>query len=298
VNQSPVNVFQTVRLLADAFDLVNLDMSSLQQSSGLPGARIAQWISDERGTRVLVVGGLANAFDAWFSTRVVIAERYTRLTMASVFGDESADETRQRVFAVAGLEGAEPEWKALEEKWIARTGEKEFHAADCESEYANDPDPQKHKNNLALYADLATLIARSSLRGFGVALDLAGHREFFPDVPQDISYMKCFTEVLKHFIQNSATSPEHPLEFTFDHRQESEYHAGLLYSSMINWNEWSGRDIFLRTKISFDSRKNPPIQAADLLARETMKHLDNMVGPVRRGIKKPCARWHLLKDRA
>lgn len=208
------------------------------------------------------------------------------LVMASVFGDESADETKQRVFAFAGLEGTESEWRALEDKWLARTGGKEFHAADCETEYAMHLDRQKHTDNLALYADLTKLIANSNLRGFGVALDLAGHREFFPDVPQDISYMKCFTEVLKHFIKNSITSAEEPLEFTFDHRRESEYNAAFLYSSMVNWNEWKGKNIFVRAKISFDSRKNPRIQAADLLARETMKHLDNIVGPVRRKTRK------------
>lgn len=212
--------------------------------------------------------------------------RAESLVMASVFGDESSDETRQRVFAVAGLEGTESEWRALEGKWLARTGGKEFHAADCESEYASHPDRQKHKDNQALYADLAQLIANSGLRGFGVAMDLAGHREFFTDVPQDISYMKCSTEVLKHFIQDSTASAEDPLEFTFDHRQESEYNAGFLYSSMVNWNEWKGKSIFLSRKISFDSRKNPRIQAADLLARETMKHLDNMVGPIKRPTRK------------
>jgi hypothetical protein len=206
--------------------------------------------------------------------------------MASVFGDESADETKQRVFAVAALEGTKAKWRVLEEKWLARTGGKEFHAADCESEYADHPDRQKHKDNLALYADLAQLIASSDLRGFGVGLDLSGYREFFPDMPQDIAYIKSFTEVLKHFIQNSATSAEEPLEFTFDHRQESEYNAGFLYSSMVNWNEWKGKNIFLSSKIRFDSRKNPRIQAADFPARETMKHLDNIVGPIKRPIRK------------
>ncbi len=208
------------------------------------------------------------------------------LVMASVFGDESADETKQRVFAVAGLEGTESEWRALEKRWLARTGGKEFHAADCESEYAMNPDRQKHKDNLALYADLAQIVANSDLRGYGVALDLAGYREFFPDIPQNTSYMKCFTEVVKHFIQNSITSAEEPLNFTFDHRPESEYNAAYLYSSIVNWNEWKREDVFFRTKISFDSRKNPRIQAADLLARETMKHLGNIVGPVKRDTRK------------
>lgn len=206
--------------------------------------------------------------------------------MSTVFGDESADETKQRVFAIAALEGTESEWQELQGKWVTRTGGKEFHATECESEYANDPDPAKHKANLSLYADLTQLIANSELRGYGIGLELAGHREFFPDVPADVIYIKAFTEVLKHFIQNAVTSIDDPLKFNFDQRQESNYNAGALYHSMVNWNEWKGKNIFLSTDITFSNRKNPRIQAADLLARETMKHLDNMVGPFKRPLRR------------
>jgi hypothetical protein len=60
--------------------------------------------------------------------------------MLSIFGDESADETKQRVFAVAGLIANEQLWGALEAKWLARTGGIPFHAKDCDSDhnsYAN-----------------------------------------------------------------------------------------------------------------------------------------------------------------
>ncbi len=53
--------------------------------------------------------------------------------MLSVFGDESADETQQRVFAVAGVIGSEGAWAELEAKWVTRNGGIPFHAADCES---------------------------------------------------------------------------------------------------------------------------------------------------------------------
>jgi hypothetical protein len=78
----------------------------------------------------------------------VIAWEYERplAVMVSVYGDESADETKQRVFAVAALIGTYSQWSWLRSRWSERTGGKEFHAAKCESEYANDPDPQKHKD--------------------------------------------------------------------------------------------------------------------------------------------------------
>jgi hypothetical protein len=76
------------------------------------------------------------------------------------------------------------------------------------------------------------------------------------------------------------------LEFTFDHRQQSEYNAGFMYDMMINSVEWKYHNVFMQSKISFDTRKNPRVQAADLFARETMKHLDNRIGPCPRPTRK------------
>ena len=48
----------------------------------------------------------------------------------SVFGDESADETKQRVFAMSGVFGLESEWLRAESAWTALTKGEVFHAAD------------------------------------------------------------------------------------------------------------------------------------------------------------------------
>jgi hypothetical protein len=57
--------------------------------------------------------------------------------MMLVYGDESMDETQQRVCAVAIVAGREQDWQQLEQKWIARTGEIPFHANDCDSDRAD-----------------------------------------------------------------------------------------------------------------------------------------------------------------
>ena len=44
-----------------------------------------------------------------------------------VFGDESADETKSRVFAVAGVIGNEDEWQLAMREWLRRTrGQRRF----------------------------------------------------------------------------------------------------------------------------------------------------------------------------
>ena len=78
--------------------------------------------------------------------------------MLSVYGDESADETKQRVFAVAGVVGLEESWEAVEGSWVARTNGIPFHANDCDSDfgdYRNTP----HLENKALYRDLSLILA-------------------------------------------------------------------------------------------------------------------------------------------
>jgi hypothetical protein len=197
----------------------------------------------------------------------------------SVFGDESADETQQRVFAVSGIMGTESEWKLAEQAWVDRTGGKVFHAADCEYEKQFD-----------LYKDLTQILANSYVAGIGIGLDLISLREFLPDVLPDAGYYVCFTKVIAAMARmardwNETVSADPKcgdeqvqLEFTFDRRIESEQNAGRLYSTFINQPEWKN-SMILDAKITFESRKKPHIQMADLIAREAMKDLDRKIGP-------------------
>lgn len=77
--------------------------------------------------------------------------------------------------------------------------------------------------------------------------------------------------------------------FTFDMRRESEYNTGLLYAMAFrDWKE------HMFSSIAFEcSRDNACVQVADLFTRETMKALDNHVGPVKRPARKS---WLALHD--
>jgi hypothetical protein len=211
--------------------------------------------------------------------------------MVSVFGDESADETKQRVFAVSAILGVEDQWEAAETAWLRVLDGREFHAAFWESEYADHPDTSLHKKNLATYRQLIDVLVSSGLCAYSLGLDIAAWRDVFgADRPtyepiRDVEYYKCFTDVIS-MVGKLMGGFGVPVQFTFDHRQESEYNAGRIYDIIVNQPEWKQNNVFLRTKISFDSRSNPRIQMADLLAREAMKHLDNLTGPVQRPIRR------------
>jgi len=62
---------------------------------------------------------------------------------------------------------------------------------------------------------------------------------------------------------------------------EIEHNASMLYQCMRSLPEWRGYDL-LAEKVSYTTMSNPRIQAADLVAREGMKRLDNRIGPVKR----------------
>ena len=209
--------------------------------------------------------------------------------MLLVYGDESMDETKERVCAVAGIIGAEEKWSALEWKWSQRTNGIPFHANHCDSDQG-DYENRPHWENKALYRDLAILLANSGLAGFGQAIDLAAKKVVFPE-SEDLSYYTAFQRVLLA-MKNFAKGSHDIAEFTFDMRLESEHNAGFIYGSLReNEPDWTP---YLASKISFGfAKNNTRIQIADLLAREAMKALDNVVGPIKRPIRKS---WQALRD--
>jgi hypothetical protein len=200
----------------------------------------------------------------------------------TVFADESADEQKQRVFAVGGLIGRREEWDALKVVWNARTGGKVFHAADCESD-EGEYKGIDHRENLKLYADLAGILAGgNNLLGFGVAIDLAKYHMIFPGLPDDQPYYLCFHDVVKYFASVGYLHiPREPVNFTFHRHVNRQYNATVLYDYMVHLPEWKFCD-YIGETVSFADERAVGIQAADLIAREAMKHLDNQIGPAPR----------------
>lgn len=202
-----------------------------------------------------------------------------------VFGDESHDERTERVFSVTGLIGRQSDWDALELKWSDRTGGQVFHATDCNTDQG-DYKNTGHDDNQTLYKDLTQLIAKSGLFGYSHTMDLIAEREAFGNtLLPDARYYWLFSKVVASCARYGYLCvPQETVEFTFDARLESNYNATQWYAYMQSLNEWEHR-AFIADKISFATRKTVGIQIADLVAREAMKHLDNIIGPVKRPMR-------------
>jgi len=207
--------------------------------------------------------------------------------MLRVYGDESYDEKAVRVCAVAGLLGAPEDWATVEAKWLETTNGRPFHATEWETEFVNDPDRSKHRQNLKTYAKLAKVLADSNLMGFGAVMDLQGWRVQIPasDNLAHSAYYRCFSEVVIYFGRIARLSiPPTKVEFVFDRNLECEVTAHELYAVMAKSTDWLAGE-WLAEKISSATIATPGIQMADLLSRESMKYLDNQIGPTKRRIR-------------
>jgi hypothetical protein len=209
--------------------------------------------------------------------------------MLSAFGDESADSAKSKLFAVGGLLGDSEQWAKLREKWKVLIGGTVFHAADCESghgDYKGVPEDERW----ALHRRLTETLAASCVFGWGRSIDLEGCRSSFPNALKetpDLPYYDCFLftviklcDLAVHFV------PPERVEFTFDQHKQTQYNAGLLYDWLINHRPQAA------DKVSYSTRKELGVQAADLWARELMKRCDGILYNPR---SFPRDQWRILK---
>jgi hypothetical protein len=204
--------------------------------------------------------------------------------MLPAFGDESIDESRKRVVAVGSVCGAQSDWKPFNDEWRDRNGGKCFHAAACESDKVDYKDIP-HELNQRLYADLTQLIAKSRLFGFGAAINVADYYSCFKQDLPDEAYYFCFAENVKwcREIAQLSLVPD-KVDFTFDRSFDRQYNSGQLFDELCRREEWKP---YLTGRVHFVPREEEcGIQAADLVARECMKRLDNQIGPKYRGLRR------------
>src|SRR2546425_12783756 len=93
--------------------------------------RAAFWACAPRGASCLAAL-MCKSIRKGFQGGPMAAGALQSTVTLKVFGDESADETRSRVFAVAGVIGSEAEWQLAMRDWLRRTRGMSFHANECE----------------------------------------------------------------------------------------------------------------------------------------------------------------------
>lgn len=201
--------------------------------------------------------------DAHSLTLASIQERWDEAVVYSVWGDESHDEKADYVFVVSGLFGSGDAWNAATSSWLAITKSEEFHA----SEWSKRPE----------YNRLCRVICDSNLITYAAGMDLRDYESIFPNPVEQLPYYFCFSNVVEHMAYiASGCVPQDKVELTFDRNFEAKYNATYLYDCMIKLPEFEHWEL-LSDKLSFGTRKDPKIQMADMVARETMNWLKTVV---------------------
>jgi hypothetical protein len=208
------------------------------------------------------------------------------ITMLSVYGDDSSDETGVRTFAVAGIVGTQEEWDAIKPAWVKATGGKIFHAADCESCKGDYKGISKDQCDDEV-RKLTDILVKSNLYGYGFAVDVAAFYNNLPDSKENAPYYHCFSNVVMGLAEVGYLSvPREKVRFVFDKNEKVRFNSQLMldYLSLFD-SPYS--EYIEEGDITFSSRKAIEVQAADLFAREVMKELDNQIGSVKRYRRKP-----------
>lgn len=197
--------------------------------------------------------------------------------MLTVYADESTDDKEERVFSVGGVMAKQEEWDEFLVHWQELTEGIPFHSADCESGYG-DYKSWPLKRRRKLYSDLVKLVVgKNPLLGISGVVNLKEFWEAFPHVNRDSPYFLCFQDIVVNFaLAAHLVIPIDQVDFVFDRSQRYQYNATVLFEKFNRMPDWY--DSFKLNEIRFASKDTTPgLQVADLIARESFKHLDNQL---------------------
>lgn len=201
--------------------------------------------------------------------------------------DDSADKRRQKYFACGGLIGGDRQWHTFDLRWIDATHEldKPFRSTECEcghGQFADESKWPKPKRD-DLMAGLVGLIREYRLSGFASIVPIDLYREVFPG---SALYDPYFLAV-KHTIINMAVIAERIGERMKLWFEDSESTSGTSLNIYHKVRSTSWKPAARLGGIAFEDKKLCPLQAADLVAREAFKHMDNLgVRPTRVPVKR------------
>jgi hypothetical protein len=218
-------------------------------------------------------------------------QRYFAMILPAYL-DDSADKTRERLFVTGGVLCKPLEWFDVECKWekeLRKNGIGYFRTSDCKwldgsfRKYRSPTDYPKPKGRQkadGIRAALETIISKSHVLGFGIAIHMKDFRKFVATVPKariifptDDPYVMGFYslmfqivyEVMKHR-KNSVVAfvcdeeKSHQAELTEAYRQLKLNHPEL--------EECMGSLTFM------DDKKCAPLQVADLMAGFTKDYFE------------------------
>jgi len=199
--------------------------------------------------------------------------------------DDSSDERRKKYFAAGGLIGGEDQWFTFDLRWLDATRElkKPFRSTECECNHGQFKHWSKTKCN-ALMDKLVTVIRFYRLSGFASIVPIDEYRRVFPKSEEfDPYYLG-----VAHTIVNMGVigyNIHHDVKLWFEDNPSTKPSTNRIYDGLKAVKGWNPATRL--RGIDFDGKELCPLQAADLVAREAFKHIDNLgIRPTRIPVKR------------
>ncbi len=200
--------------------------------------------------------------------------------------DESSDDKRKRYFAVGGLNTVEQQWNRFELLWFSRTHKlkKPFRSVDCECQHDQFSSWTK-KDCDQLMADLVGLIDDHELGGLVWVVPIPEYAQITREKGKYDPYffvLKCMivqSTILAHAFGSG-------VRYFIEENKATVKRAKRLYEHVKGIKNWPPTQRMRNVK--FSGKQLVGLQAADLIAREGFKFMDNR--GTGRKIRKPVTR--------
>ena len=215
-------------------------------------------------------------------------ERLYLHSMYFCYFDDSSDPLRQRFCVCGGVLGHADYWDRFESRWIAATRElkEPFRSTDCECQHGQFESWEKTKCD-ALMESLVDLLCDDSeyrIGGFASIVPVPDFKASFPGRNTLAPYFLAVAHTILNMAHEAAKHQE-TVKLWFEDHSETKPETIRIYDGLRGMECWEDRDRL--RGISFDPKELIPLQAADLVAREALKHVLNLG---QRTARKPARR--------
>lgn len=207
------------------------------------------------------------------------------IAVCKFFGDETGIDNNSRICAVSGFVGTEKEWERFDRNWkkvLDAEGIPYFHAVACERGKDDFYGLDVLKRG-RIVDRLLQVIMNSSIRGYSYGL-VKPHFEawnekdriHFTNNHPDNPYYLCLQTLFVFATDECKDKPDtEQIHFVFEKQEEFKEEAEKVYDDLKSDVAWESSKHLGKLCFEEEPAKYPGIQAADLLAYETFRQLDN-----------------------